>query len=88
MTDKKTTKIVSFVNTIYLLWSFLSYNACIGYAGNNMSLINNTSWFFITIFKYGKKQVSIDSALTVVRIERVRFRGNVRSLPRDKGNCQ
>ena len=28
------------------------------------------------------------SALTVVRIERVRFRENVRSLPRDKGNCQ
>ena len=28
------------------------------------------------------------SELTVVSIKRVRLRGNVRSLPRDKGNCQ
>ena len=36
----------SLTYTIYLLWSFLSYNACKGYAGNNMSLINNTRLIF------------------------------------------
>ena len=54
-TYEKRQKIVSFVNTIYLLWSFLSYNACIGYAGNNMSLINNTRLIFFTNLLIGQE---------------------------------
>ena len=54
-TYKKTTEIVSFVNTICLLWSFLCHNACIGYAGNNMSLINNTRLIFYNNLLIGQE---------------------------------